>query len=73
MNQSLEVTKSTLRQQLFDREQVAEQLGISVATFDRMVKRGEAPPAIPISKRLKLWSPETIVEWLRKREGRAVS
>ena len=43
--------------------QVAERIGVSEATFYRLLARGEGPPSYRIGKR-RLWRESDVVKWL---------
>jgi predicted DNA-binding transcriptional regulator AlpA len=52
------------------RAQAVQYLGISIATFWRLVERGEAPPHIQLSRRRVGYRVEDLDEWmLRRRVG----
>jgi predicted DNA-binding transcriptional regulator AlpA len=49
------------------RKQVAEQLGISTRTLDRLQERGELPPRVKISNRLVGYRASEIERYLQSR------
>lgn len=49
------------------RKQVAEQLGISTRTLDRLHERGELPPRVKISDRLVGYRASAIEQYLQSR------
>jgi predicted DNA-binding transcriptional regulator AlpA len=40
-------------------------VGLPVSSWDRMVKKGQAPRAIYVSPRRPVWSKESLLAWLR--------
>jgi predicted DNA-binding transcriptional regulator AlpA len=52
-----------------DRAQVAALLGCTVNTVSLLVQRGQLPKPIYLSRTMQRWSRETILDYLRSREG----
>jgi len=46
-------------------ERVARSLSLNVATINRMSKRGDFPPALPLGVRKKLYLLSTVQAWWR--------
>ena len=45
-------------------KEVSEMLGISVSTFNRLIKRGDFPLKVKISPRRMVFMKEQIKEWI---------
>ena len=65
----LETAPPILSNYLTKRE-LAEQLGMSVRTVDRMALNGEGPPPTRIGRKT-LYRRDAVLEWLREREAPA--
>lgn len=66
-------TADALRERFGDyltSKQVAEAAGIRRGTWTSYVRREQVPPADQQYGRTKLWKPETVVEWLQRRQNR---
>ena len=55
--------------QVLSRRQVAAVLGVSAATLGRMVRRGELPAPIRLSRGRVGWRRATVEQWLAEREA----
>lgn len=61
-----------ISQELFTRDQVAAQLGVTVRTLNRMVGRGEFPPPLKRNRRWARWYASDLAGYLnhlRDRRG----
>jgi len=63
----LETAPPNLLSNYLTKRDLAEQLGKSVRTIDRMALNGEGPPPTPIG-RTTLYRREAVLKWLRDRE-----
>ena len=61
-----------LRREVLTRRQVAEVIGVSPSTLDRMVGRGEFPPPLRLSPGRVGWRRTTVQRWLAEREAASV-
>lgn len=53
---------------VLNKMEVATKIGLSRATFDRLVKKGEFPAGIQLSTRRVGWLEAVVDEWLAKRQ-----
>ena len=47
------------------KSEAAAFVGLPVSSWDRMVKKGDAPPATYVSPRRPVWLKEILLTWLR--------
>jgi predicted DNA-binding transcriptional regulator AlpA len=61
-----------LVQKFYTSKEVASVLGLEESTFKKMVAMGQLPQAIPMSKRIKMWTMEDIntMAWLLQHADR---
>jgi predicted DNA-binding transcriptional regulator AlpA len=55
------------RRQLRSRREFAARLNISTRTLDRMDRRGQLPPAIQLTERIRRWDDDVIERFLAER------
>jgi predicted DNA-binding transcriptional regulator AlpA len=65
----LETAPPNILSDYLTKRDLAEQLGRSVRTVDRMALNGDGPPPTPIG-RTTLYRRDAVLEWLREREIR---
>jgi predicted DNA-binding transcriptional regulator AlpA len=52
---------------MLDRHEVVRRLGISLRTFDRMLRSGQFPRPVEVSPNCHRWSVATVSAWLEKK------
>ncbi|QLL41895.1 AlpA family transcriptional regulator [Sulfitobacter pontiacus] len=52
------------RNRFFRIQEVADTIGLSTRTIQRLVKRGEFPPPLQISERIIVWTEASIDLWM---------
>ena len=55
------------RKRLIPRRKVAESLGVNVRTLKGMEQRGEFPPSIYISERIRAYDEQALDAWFAER------
>ena len=50
-------------------QEVSNLLGISISTINRLVKKGDFPPKIKVSKRIIIFMKYQIKEWIDNRRS----
>ena len=59
------------RRGVFSRRQVAKEIGVSVSTVWRLVRKGLFPPPMKLSPGRVGWRAVTVWRWLEEREAAA--
>lgn len=60
-------------QSILRRRHLRDATGLSLATVDRMIKRGDFPPPLRLSTQAVGWLAETIEAWLASRQPKTVA